>query len=87
MVFTKPKVVKKPLMTVWCLDESETVPETEKTAAGFLSSSRRVNFSQLELEDERENEVDGDLVVRSTASDGCVLYRIRWLDDGKEAVR
>ena len=65
MVFTKPKVVKKPLMTVWCLDESETVPETEKTAAGFLSSSRRVNLSQLELEDERGNEVDGDLEVNT----------------------
>ena len=66
MVFSAPRVVKKPLMTVWCLDESaDTIPETEKTAEGFLSSSRRANLSEFEfeLQQELENEVDGVLEV------------------------
>ena len=68
MVFGSPRVVKKPLMTVWCLDESEeTIPETEKTAEGFLSSSRRANLSELEfeLQEELDNEVDGVLEVNT----------------------
>ena len=61
MVFAKPKVVKKPLKTVWCLDESEVQDqseEKERTSAGFLSSGRKANLSQLELDDIFEEELE-----------------------------
>ena len=66
MVFAKPKVVKKPLMTVWCLDQSEVQDlseENERTSAGFLSSGRKANLSQLELDDIFEEELDINSVV------------------------
>ena len=66
MVFAKPKVVKKPLMTVWCLDQSEVQDlseEKERTSAGFLSSGRKANLSQLELDDIFEEELDINSVV------------------------
>ena len=63
----------KPLMTVWCLDQSETdllgtdqsaasIPETEKTAPSFLSSGRKFNLSDIELEDDFDNEIDNNEV-------------------------
>ena len=66
MVFAKPKVVKKPLMTVWCLDQSEVQDqseEKERTSVGFLSSGRKANLSQLELDDIFEEELDINSVV------------------------
>ena len=66
MVFAKPKVVKKPLMTVWCLDQSEVQDqseEKERTSAGFLSSGRKANLSQLELDDIFEEELEINSVV------------------------
>ena len=61
MVFAKPKVVKKPLKTVWCLDQSEVQDqseEKERTSVGFLSSGRKANLSQLELDDIFEEELE-----------------------------
>merc|ERR1712241_855265 len=61
MVFAKPKVVKKPLETVWCLDQSEVEDqseEKERTSVGFLSSGRKANLSQLELDDIFEEELE-----------------------------
>ena len=68
MVFTKPKVVKKPLKTVWCLDQSEVQDqseENERTAAGFLSSGRKANLSQLELDDIFEEELEMNSLVEA----------------------
>ena len=68
MVFKKPKVVKKPLMTVWCLDEAETqdlLEEKEKTS-GFLSSGRKANLSELELDDILEEELQTNNVVEQS---------------------
>ena len=69
MVFDKPRVVKKPLMTVWCLEESEEVlEETEKTSSGFLSSGRKADLSELELDvsDEEELEINEVSAEQST---------------------
>ena len=66
MVFTKPKVVKKPLKTVWCLDQSEAEDQSEenkRTSGGFLSSGRKANLSQLELDDIFEEELEINSVV------------------------
>ena len=71
MVFDKPKVVKKPLMTVWCLDQSEEqLEESEKTSSGFLSSGRKTDLSELELDDPIEEELEIDeLVVEQSTED------------------
>ena len=69
MVFDKPRVVKKPLMTVWCLEESEeALEETEKTSSGFLSSGRKADLSELELDvsDEEELEINEVSAEQST---------------------
>ena len=61
MVFAKPKVVKKPLKTIWCLDQSEVQDqseEKERTSVGFLSSGRKANLSELELDDIFEEELE-----------------------------
>ena len=62
MVFKAPEVVKKPLTTIWCLDQGprQDILETEKTSSGFLSSARKANISTLEIEN-GVNAVDTDL--------------------------
>ena len=62
MVFKAPEVVKKPLTTIWCLDQDprQDILETEKTSSGFLSSARKANISTLEIEND-VNAVDIDL--------------------------
>ena len=53
-------------MTVWCLDQSEVQDqseEKERTSAGFLSSGRKANLSQLELDDIFEEELEINSVV------------------------
>lgn len=64
LVFNKPKVIKKPLKTVWCLDQSEEQlpPETEKTSDSFISPERRTNLSEIQVDNEIDNALEANNV-------------------------
>ena len=70
MVFARPRIVKKPLTTVWCLDQDldNDIRETEKTSSGVNDSSgRRTVIADLDIDNGVDSlEVNGEPLKNET---------------------